>query len=88
MTGLLPATAIYVIGQLLQSPIPVPIKCVILLLGYVFGYFVRPYVCNEKYFTVLPLATYFGTKVRVSLIFFLKSLFMFLWSVTFNFCIS
>lgn len=65
MTGLLPAAAIFVIGQLLQSSIPVPIKFVILLLGYVFGYFVRPYVCNDKYFSVLPLATYFGTKFWV-----------------------
>lgn len=65
MTALLPATAIYAIGQLLQSPIPIPIKCVILLLGYVLGYFVKPYVCNDKYYTVLPLATYFGTKFWV-----------------------
>lgn len=65
ITALLPATAIFVIGQLFQLPIPVPIKCVILLLGYVFGYFLRPYVCNDKYFTVLPIATYFATKVLV-----------------------
>lgn len=68
MTALLPAAAIYIIGQLLQSPIPVPIKFVILLLGYVFGYFARPYVCNDKYYTVLPLATYFGTKVWIILL--------------------
>ncbi|XP_026271983.1 palmitoyltransferase Hip14 isoform X1 [Frankliniella occidentalis] len=65
ITGLIPASGIFIIGQLFQSSIPVPIKCVILLLSYVFGYFARPYVCNDKYFTVLPLATYFGTKFWV-----------------------